>query len=410
LNQCLMVFKREQVKDMPFRNKLPIPLRYLKARMYFLTRPMFWGASFVLLLATLFIAEYWNHPERFRVGVSSSDGSSEEAAAQGSSEALPPPEDNAIGADIDSLPLLFSEIEGFGEDVNDENVLGFEDNPETFANQLLFAPESSADSEENPFRLRLPDYSDLLSSFNANGGESQSASTPNLFSPSGAQPPSVSGSGYLPGVGATMSNDSITSSPSGLDSNPVIASPLQSAINRYGTNGQTSPSAEAAASLQSENGAQTPGSAGLPSNSGLNNSAAVPPFSGQTTPGSLPYFQNSPIPGTTGYTVPPILNQPPASSAPGTQPSGLNYGNVPIPGQSQPGWQTPVPAQPGGILPSTPMPGGSLPQNGFNTPGYTPPPQFVPQPQSSEPAPTSATIRQSAPGVLPGTRRIRVSQ
>ncbi len=83
------------------RQSPPVAARYLLARLRPLTRPVFWGPSIALMLVVLFTWQYWMRPE----WVSYFEGNSSSDANNGLSS-----EDRAIGADIDTLPLLFNDF------------------------------------------------------------------------------------------------------------------------------------------------------------------------------------------------------------------------------------------------------------------------------------------------------------
>ncbi len=83
------------------RQPSSVAARYLLARLRPLTQPIFWGPSIALMFVILFTWQYWMRPEWVSyLGVAPSSDD-----ASGLS-----PEDRAIGADIDTLPLLFNDI------------------------------------------------------------------------------------------------------------------------------------------------------------------------------------------------------------------------------------------------------------------------------------------------------------
>ncbi|MGJ3254337.1 MAG: hypothetical protein ACFE0J_24860 [Elainellaceae cyanobacterium] len=381
---------------MPLRNQFPTSIRYLKARLQFIKRPMFWGASVVLVLATFFIAEYWTHPEWFQVDQSDrtpfNDGPSEEAANQDTSNDLPPVEDNAIGADIDSLPLLFDEIQGFDQDgTSDDGLAQAPDDPSSlFSEQLLSAPGSLESDAED---AREGDRS-LLNPFASGGARNDLPSSANFSNavPSNNSPSLASpSSSALPSFGSLSSPASETASSSpGSGQSP--GNPLQSALERYNSSAPST-------SQQFSPNASSPGSSS-PSSSGVAGQ-------NQTIPGGSPYLQTSPAPGTTGYTLPPSLTVPSTSSL-GTS------GRTPNSLQRQPGAFTapsivpPVaPNQSGTGFSPNQFPGTGIPNGGV--PAYTPPPQSYPQPQSSQASPTSAVVSRTGPNYLPGARQFTVS-
>ncbi|NJN87449.1 MAG: hypothetical protein HC881_15515, partial [Leptolyngbyaceae cyanobacterium SL_7_1] len=96
-------------------DRLPVSMhysvRYLKARLRILKRPAVWGSATLMLLILVGFAEYWNQSE------SGEDGSQRHSGVASLDElAIPTPSeaDSAIGADIDTLPLLLDEF-NFGE-------------------------------------------------------------------------------------------------------------------------------------------------------------------------------------------------------------------------------------------------------------------------------------------------------
>ncbi len=360
---------------MSSRYQFPTSLRYLKARLWFVKRPMFWGASAVLLLATVFIAEYWTQPDWFQTrdnAASSSNGPSEQAANQDGSTTLPPSEDNFIGADIDSLPLLFSEIQDF--EPNNLEAIG--QDPGELAN--LFSDSSLTQSEntesdsvsqstfgsaDSYIRLFQPFTSDedLQNNSDFNLLPSAALSTvPSVPSNSGTEPATFGGS-YT----------------SGSPSSTVLGNPLQSALERSLTD-NGAPSAPTY-------GTQTPTSIS-PQN--LPPSVLAVPSGGGVQPNPVsnqPYYQTSPSPGTTGYTVPQTLRMMPDASGNSSTPTG-------------------------NAIPSVQMPGTGLPNGGYSAPAYTPPPQVSPQSQSSQNTPSAAVVQRTGPMYLPGARQIEVSR
>ncbi|GAA6616969.1 hypothetical protein [Scytonema sp. NUACC26] len=84
---------------MPQRHYPPAYLRYFKARLWNLARPGFWGTAIFLSVIGLVIKEYWVQP----------DLANKQEDRFGANKAADPsltPEDKAIAADIDNLPLL----------------------------------------------------------------------------------------------------------------------------------------------------------------------------------------------------------------------------------------------------------------------------------------------------------------
>ena len=81
----------------------PPSLRYLKARLWTLTRPSFWGTAIFLSVVGLFIRQYWTNPNFFFT-VRTQDPENTKPLESFLSE-----EEKAIAADIDNLPVLLYE-------------------------------------------------------------------------------------------------------------------------------------------------------------------------------------------------------------------------------------------------------------------------------------------------------------
>lgn len=79
----------------------PAYLRYLKARLWNLARPSFWGTAIFLAVMGLTVREYWIHPDflNFR--------QNKQIKANKPVNSSLSEEDKAIAADIDNLPVLF---------------------------------------------------------------------------------------------------------------------------------------------------------------------------------------------------------------------------------------------------------------------------------------------------------------
>jgi hypothetical protein len=86
---------------MPQRHYPPAYLRYFRARLWNLARPGFWGTAIFLSVVGLVIKEYWVQPDL-------ANRQDEQVDAK-SAKAPLAPEDRAIAADIDNLPLLVND-------------------------------------------------------------------------------------------------------------------------------------------------------------------------------------------------------------------------------------------------------------------------------------------------------------
>ncbi|MEA5502711.1 hypothetical protein VB735_06235 [Halotia wernerae UHCC 0503] len=90
---------------MPHRHYPPAYLRYVKARLWNLGKPSFWGTAIFLSVVGLVIREYWSNPDVFTY---KQNNPVNFIQPQDSSLTA---EDKAIAADIDNLPALYSDFE-----------------------------------------------------------------------------------------------------------------------------------------------------------------------------------------------------------------------------------------------------------------------------------------------------------
>ncbi|MEA5571195.1 hypothetical protein [Calothrix sp. UHCC 0171] len=79
--------------------------RYLKARLWNLTRPGFWGTAIFLSVVGLVIREFWARPDMLTRQNSNSTGQQSESSSTLSDE------ERAVAADIDNLPVLAYDFE-----------------------------------------------------------------------------------------------------------------------------------------------------------------------------------------------------------------------------------------------------------------------------------------------------------
>jgi hypothetical protein len=89
---------------MSSRRYPPAYLRYLKARLWNLARPGFWGTAIFLSVVGLGIKEYWTNPNFLTFGQKKT------VVSQKATDTLSA-EDKAIAADIDNLPVLINDIQ-----------------------------------------------------------------------------------------------------------------------------------------------------------------------------------------------------------------------------------------------------------------------------------------------------------
>ncbi len=90
---------------MPHRHYPPAYLRYVKARLWNLGKPSFWGTAIFLSVVGLVIREYWSNPDVFTY-----KQKNQVTSVQPQDSSLTA-EDKAIAADIDNLPALYNDLE-----------------------------------------------------------------------------------------------------------------------------------------------------------------------------------------------------------------------------------------------------------------------------------------------------------
>ncbi|BAZ41522.1 hypothetical protein NIES4101_74880 [Calothrix sp. NIES-4101] len=91
--------------------------RYLKARLWNLTRPGFWGTAIFLSVVGLVIREFWAHPDMLTQQKSNS------TAQQSESNSTLSNEERAVFADIDNLPVLAYDFEQGVESIPNPEVI-----------------------------------------------------------------------------------------------------------------------------------------------------------------------------------------------------------------------------------------------------------------------------------------------
>ncbi|MBE9037949.1 hypothetical protein [aff. Roholtiella sp. LEGE 12411] len=89
---------------MPRTHYPPAYLRYLKARLWNLGRPGFWGTAIFLSVVGLGTWEYWSNPDVLTRKLN------KQVASQKPADSSLSAEERAIAADIDNLPVLFNDF------------------------------------------------------------------------------------------------------------------------------------------------------------------------------------------------------------------------------------------------------------------------------------------------------------
>ncbi len=354
-------------------NQPPAPLRYFKARLRPLAKPLVWGTATLISLVSLSTWVYFAHPEWLVF----SDNQENTSPTNTAVDPTFSDEEKAIGADIDTLSVLEKDL---------ANSEPFQVAPaETQKQQGLFddflKQKEAADAQKssgssgteklagqssitNPFAIKSQDP------FNNSGtlpsGNSVSAPSSNLGAGSVANPAGSSNAATLSPLQSALDRIDAGKQPNLQNPTTAPVSPLQSALDRLNTGNTIATPAPTQAPTdklgQNSSSNQTP----TQSTSGIPGQVTAPPSQYPGTAGysSIPgqsYGSTSPVPGATGYNVPPTgTNNPPNS---------YTYLNQP---QAVPG--VPPAAQ---VSPSlTPSNLGqspfqnATPGNGYANPGY----------------------------------------
>ncbi|MUG98331.1 hypothetical protein F7734_40915 [Scytonema sp. UIC 10036] len=336
---------------MPQRHYPPAYLRYFKARLWNLARPGFWGTAIFLSVVGLVVKEYWVQPDL-------TDRQENQVDADKSNDTLTP-EDKAIAADIDNLPLLVSD----SVPANLPKVKNPNQNPANKNKTLLERLNSQNQSSASNNQSRSEDKSVNSASTNKidNPFLTQTETLLKFSNLQDASQPTSSQSAVGQtslGLGIGLNNGT------DVRQNTTQENALQTALNKSTSQNQISQVNTTSTQVNPFNSLTSPIS-GTPvqnvnPNNGLIGGGSNSPYPGlgSTQPPLTNQQQNS-IYGTTGYTEPTR-----------NQPSNLNYGsgyNV------QPGIVT----QPQNINLDTnyTQPGqtGLLPQNSIVSTNYTQP-------------------------------------
>lgn len=280
---------------MPALKQLPAPVSHLKARLRTLKRPMVWGPAAILGLVLLFTLGYWFRPAWF----SARNNRTNDASSFNPSLSS---EDSAIGADIDSLPLLLKQFESSIELPDGASVGTASDKAKPLS--ILSQPSTTPGEAGTASNLTDPNRqrsSSLLANPNLSTPANPLAPSSTTSSLSRVQVPNSPTMGALSTLGAGGTEPSLLpdqtllgSSPSSTNV-PLPVSPLQRALEQS----QTSSTLPTAASS-----ADTP---------------AAAPSTGTALPGTP--TQTAP---QTGFTFSGVDN------------SGINYSNPPRQNAAQP--------------------------------------------------------------------------
>jgi hypothetical protein len=131
---------------MPHRDYPPAYLRYLRARLWNLGRPGFWGTGIFLSVVGLVTWEYWSNPDIFVYKQKN------EVPSQTLDESSLSEENRAIAADIDNLPVLFNDFEQASLSVtpNTPHENTEAKNSKDLLNDVINKQKSESDTKLNP--------------------------------------------------------------------------------------------------------------------------------------------------------------------------------------------------------------------------------------------------------------------
>ena len=320
---------------MPTFKQPPASFRYLKARLNVLKRPQVWAAASGLMLLVFLVGAYLVNPQRYT-------GSNDLEAITN------PPHQNPLGnLPTQNMPASNGEL--------------FETLPDLSAAPTQPLPDRQP--QRDPGSPLLQEFLLGRSSVTAQPDKPKRSSLSSLFSASsenqrdpcgicGAARPPQSRSPSLYSIDS-LSSDSLSSNPtsaitSGTADSSVSASsfpivnPLQSALDRYSSIPNPSPTSPAQSLAQSLGADSSRGSEPRSTEEPISqDSWRQPESSLQNLPSPQFTPQLSPFPGTTGYTLPPTLR--PSLTSVGSSFSGGSL--QPIPGQIAPQTAPTVPRQ-----------------------------------------------------------------
>ncbi|AFZ27728.1 hypothetical protein Cylst_5732 [Cylindrospermum stagnale PCC 7417] len=131
---------------MPPRQYPPAYLRYLRARLWNLARPGFWGTAIFLFVVGFVVNEYWLRPDILTPKQNTPVTTSKPAESSTLSD-----EDKAVVADIDNLPVLLNEFEKatLSATINPQEDAQ-EDNSESLFEDVIKKQNTASDAKSTP--------------------------------------------------------------------------------------------------------------------------------------------------------------------------------------------------------------------------------------------------------------------
>lgn len=283
-------------------SKLPTSMRRLKAQLQLLKRPTVWGSAAVLLVAILFLAEYWRQPGQFW-------------ASQ--NEDPVPPEDTlrprVNAPDANSFDSFGNLPELSSPSALNPTIPLLPSNPSSNKTKSTTPPATPTTPQvdgSNPFAVS-GESADRLN-------HSADFGIPNLMNPAGIP---ITFAGSQPENTERTANSATTTDTSRSTSSSSGVSPLQSGLDRAATSSSTSTGSPNATNSATAEGTQsqsvpTTGASVVPTSVVPTTALGTQPLAPQPIPGqptsvqTYPqqfYPQTSPPPGTTGYSMPPAF-------------------------------------------------------------------------------------------------------
>ncbi|MBD6615987.1 hypothetical protein FNW02_09130 [Komarekiella sp. 'clone 1'] len=273
---------------MPRRHYSPAYLRYLKARLWNLGRPGFWGTAIFLSVIGLVTWEYLSNPEVL------TRKQTKQLASQNPADSSLSAEDRAIAADIDNLPVLFNDFEqatlSIRANTSKENTDAKKS--KSLLEDAINKQKSASDVKSNPSlgTVSSPPLQNMTNPFvvqTENLLRARTSDSNNQFlgvkslTAASEQTKAVQSSSSV-GIGLTNQTN--------IDPNPVFISPLQAALNQ-----STQSTNQKLSSFNGTVSAQT-NALGQVSNQ---TTTLIPPTNSLPSQNSLP---NTGLSSGTGYT------------------------------------------------------------------------------------------------------------
>ncbi|MGF1496441.1 MAG: hypothetical protein ACFB8W_06395 [Elainellaceae cyanobacterium] len=304
----------------------------LKARLRLLRRPTVWASAAVMGIALMALISYWRSPNRQTAQNTPTNVNEFQSGSDASR--LPPAEDNSIGADLDNVELLLTELSNqqIGADGLQPDQASTPDASDDAASDRLVLPDrfdsissilnpstiaSSLSAEDgaidpSSFEFAAPAWSESLRAAET------SLSLGPLFTPqdfSASRP-------VQPGSALLASPDNLSTADANADASLPLRFPLQEfmeAADSRSQEGNSGAIAENPPTSTSPDWATSSPSPTSPLLQGL-----PYPYWGDPTQAMEERSPLTPLPGTTGYRVPPSLTDLQRQNALGNPPASSN--------------------------------------------------------------------------------------